>query len=1323
MQRKISFNSIKSEGGLLPPDLLSKIVAGDRSIPGLSAENYHLEKDERVNEAISRSFVALLSRWRAFKSEMQNLPKSDLGTGFTREKWLLPLFQELGYGRLINQKADEIDGKTYPISHLWNHTPIHLVGFRIDIDKKASGVAGASRLSPHGLLQEYLNRCPDKLWGIVSNGFKLRILRDSVSLTRQSYLEFDLESIFEGEAFSDFSVLWLVAHQSRVESEKPEECQLEKWTQLAKEQGTRALDTLRQGVESAIKDFGEGFLTHPKNIELRAALSSGKLSAIDYYRELLRLIYRLIFLFAAEDRDLLHTTATPIKTKELYQKYYSTRRLRNLSSKLYGSRHTDLYIGLKLIFDKLGGEGSPELGLTPLGSFLWSKEATTNIANCCIENSYLLSAIRSLSTIEENRTRRSVDYRNLGAEELGSIYEALLELHPVINSGKNSFELSTAQGNERKTTGSYYTPTSLINCLLDSALNPVIDEAQKKDPTEKGILHLKICDPACGSGHFLIAAAHRLAKRLASIRSGDDEPSPGDVTHALRDVIGHCIYGVDINPMAVELCKVGLWLEALEPGKPLSFLDHRILCGNSLLGTTPALLAKGIPNEAFEAIEGDDKKVCSALKKRNKEERETSSRKQVTMFDSFEAWDKLGNIAAWVNTLDNIDDSSIEGIRKKQRIYEEQVRDKNYLFSRFWADAFCAAFVWEKKDIRAEALTEEVFRRIEKNPNTVSPFIQKEVARLAAEHKFFHWHLAFPDVFRIPKKGEKAENEAQGWSGGFNCVLGNPPWERIKIQEKEWFAERSPEIANAPNAAARSRLIKLLEEGDSELYLAFLADSRRAEGESHFIRQSERYPLCGRGDVNTYTIFAETNRQIISKSGRVGCIVPSGIATDDTTKFFFQDLVEKDHLRSLFDFENRAAIFEGVHRSFKFSLLTLSGAPTRVDAGAEFIFFAQSVSELSDTNRRFTLAAEDIALVNPNTKTCPIFRTRRDADITKAIYKRVPVLIREGEKEENPWGIKFSTMFHMSSDSQLFRAREDLEKVGCNLKGSVYEKKGEERFLPLYEAKMVALWNHRAADVIRSESAQIRQAQPSYLEESELFNIDRVVVPLYWVSESEVLQRIPSGYTAQWLLGFGNVTSSTNERTLVPTAIPLVAVGHSFQLIFTAYSREFPFFLANLCSFACDYVVRQKLGGVNLSFFVLKQIPVLPPPTATELCPWDHSETILNWVTRKVIELVYNAVDMAGFASFFSETDSPRSWVEDNREKHMASLNACFFHLYRIARDELDYIMETFPIVKRKDEAKYGDYRTKLMILREYDKMAAAMSKSGSAKPADEARA
>ena len=311
----------------------------------------------------------------------------------------------------------------------------------------------------------------------------------------------------------------------------------------------------------------------------------------------------MLFLLVAESRKMLLDPEAGHVAKNRYYQHYSMTRLRRLAERRRGTAHSDLWQSIQVTINSLDSksEGIPALGLVPLGSSLWSPDTISDIHQAQIDNRHLLAATHHLCFTRDAQAKalRPVDYRNLGSEELGSVYESLLELHANINSDARTFKLDTAAGSERKVTGSYYTPTVLIDRLLDEALDPLLDRAETASDPEKALLDLRVLDPACGSGHFCIAAAHRIAGRLATTRAVDNEPTPGEIRTALRDVIGRCIYGIDINPMAVELCKVSLWLEANHNGQPLSFLDHHIVCGNSILGTTPELLADGVPDKCF----------------------------------------------------------------------------------------------------------------------------------------------------------------------------------------------------------------------------------------------------------------------------------------------------------------------------------------------------------------------------------------------------------------------------------------------------------------------------------------------------------------------------------------------------------------------------------------------------------------------------------------------------------------------------------------------------------------------------------------------------
>ncbi|MCB0901094.1 MAG: N-6 DNA methylase, partial [Actinobacteria bacterium] len=730
--------AVRVIGGIVPPSMLARVQGGEVAAESLTPASYRLAGNETLRDAAARAWAYLQGAWAAFRDiETPTIAQ-------TRERWLLPLVRELGYGNVpALPHGLSIDETHYPISHRYEEIPIHLLAPAIHLDRRNPGVAGAAR-APQAMLQEFLNRSDEHLWALLSNGTRLRMLRDSTALAGSAYLEFDLEGIFDGELYSEFLLMFLLAHSTRTEKRGedagPADCWLEAWRNDAVDTGTRALDKLRIGVERAITDLGDGFLHHPSNGWLVEALRTGQLSDRDYLRALLRLIYRLLFCFVAEDRGaLLDPHASP-EAKDRYATYFSTARLRRVSRIRAGGPHPDLWEAQRLVLAALGGQGLPQIGIPPLGGLFDPDPRATPVEHqpepdlllgADLSNHALLAAIRALAWVQVAGGRtQPVDYRNLGAEELGSVYESLLELIPRVDLTDMTFRLETVAGHDRKTTGSYYTPPALVSALLDTALDPLLDEAVKNadnpEHAEQRLLGLTVCDPASGSGGFLVAAARRIARRLAQVRSGEDEPTPEQVHHALRDVVGTCIYGVDINDLAAELAKVSLWLEALEPGKPLGFLDARIRVGNSLIGTTPVLLTEGVPDAAFKEISGDDKKYAAAVRKQNKIERSGQS----SLFASDGTLSTTTLAAARRQILQTTDD--ITTTRERAAQWEEFEESDAVRTSRLHADAWTAAFVWPLEPGATTPVTQEVLLSIAANPdNPALADMVAEVQRLA----------------------------------------------------------------------------------------------------------------------------------------------------------------------------------------------------------------------------------------------------------------------------------------------------------------------------------------------------------------------------------------------------------------------------------------------------------------------------------------------------------------------------------------------------------------------------------------------------------------
>ena len=1095
------FSALRIEGGILPPDYLETIAT--LKAPRQANSDYGLSKSLTLKEEIARYWTIandLHDRYANFRSR-RDLQATRIGV----KEWAVPFLRDIfGYNDLSSTKRIELDERVFRLTHYAHGgaVPLLLVTRDFDLDKADSRLGqDGRRYAPHGMMQEYLNAEDAALWGMVSNGSKLRILRDNVSLTRPAYIEADLDLIFADDLYPDFSALWLTIHASRFRpiDDKPSHCIVESWRAKAHETGERIRGDLRGGVTASLKQLGNGFLQHQKNDSLKKALQNGTLTPEHYFQQLLRLVYRLLFLFTAEERNLLHSPEATNEQREVFTKGYALSRLSGLASRRrHYDKNQDLWLGLQITFHALA-RGAPGLGLPALGG-LFRSDQCPDLDSAAISNTYLLEAVRTIAFFQSGQSLVRINYKDMGTEEFGSVYESLLELYPVIDVDVSPWTFSfigeskgrQTKGSKRKLTGSYYTPPSLVNELIKSTLEPVLSQAIADHPEDPraAILNLKVIDPACGSGHLLLAAARRLAAEVHRVESGTVTPDEITRQHTLREIVQHCIYGVDVNPLGVELCKTALWIETVEPGKPLTFLDSHILHGNSLVGILdPKIMTNGIPKDAYKPLAGDNKMVCQTLRKHN---RQTGL---LSLFDQ----DFALEVAVTNIDLDGMPEETLEDIERKAAAWGNLQRDECWTREALRANLFMGAFFAPKTSETLEIVPHT--QDIDRLANNISQRqgVEHFVRKLANKHAFLHWYLAFSDIMQ---------------DGGFDVILGNPPWERIKLQEKEFFASLSPEIATAPNKAARNQLIQQLNHDDAShaektLYARFQTAKRVAEATSQFARTGRRFPLTGVGDLNTYALFAEAFLHLANARGRAGLIVPTGIATDNTTKAFFDHIVSQKRLVSLFDFENRDRIFTDVHRSYKFCLLTLSGE-NRPIPKAEFAFFLRQTEQLKEKERRITLSTDDFSLFNPNTRTCPIFRTGRDMEIARKMYQRTGILWREPKgttPENNPWGVTFQSMFHMSNDSKLFKTQEDLENDGWELNGNIFSR-DEKRYLPLYEAKMFHQYDHRFATFEGRSKKDAKDGNTRLLTSEEKADLKMVTQPRYWVPEEEVVKRL-----------------------------------------------------------------------------------------------------------------------------------------------------------------------------------------------------------------------
>ena len=1166
-RRSHGFTALKIEGGILPSEFLQAIAALEA--PHQAGADYGLSKSLALKEELARYWRIssdLYARYseRCFR---RDLTARQVGV----DEWLVPLLRSLlSYEDLTAAISVTLGDQVFKLSHraCGEAVPLLLITRDFNLDKADPrfGCEGRQH-SPHGLMQEYLNADDASLWGIVSNGSKLRILRDNPSLTRPSYFEADLDLVFTEELYPDFAALWLAGHASRLKpiDDKPSSCIIETWRAKAHEIGERALENLRIGVTEALRQVGNGFLQHPYNDHLRAALEHGTLSPEHYFEQLLRLVYRVLFLFTAEERDLLHVPNATDEQRAVFADGYSLSRLRERAlRRRHYDHHQDIWQGLQITFRAFARGASP-LGLPALGG-LFRAEQCHDLDVAAIANERLLEAIRSLCFFRSDKALARVNYRDMGTEELGSVYESLLELQPVVDAALWTFGFigdgnsEKTRGSERKLTGSYYTPSTLVNQLIKSALEPVLAQviADRPEDPRAAILNLKVLDPACGSGHFLLAAARRMAAEIARIEAGSDISDEIARQHALREVVQHCIYGVDRNPLAVELCKTALWIETVEPGKPLTFLDSHIQLGDSLVGIlNPEAMTGGIPGEAYKPLTGDDKAICQDLRKRNSQ---VGDSVQVSLFDE----DSVFEVAVATADLDAMPEDTLFDIERKSAAWEKARQDETRAREELRANLFVAPYFAKKSRSTVETVTHtEDLNRL-RIGMPCRPGIEAATGVLAHRHRFLHWHIAFAEIMQC---------------GGFDVVLGNPPWERIKLQEQEFFATRSRKIVSAPNKSSRDQLIQKLARNDAlpaekALFEVFETAKRESEATSQYIRTAGRFPLTGVGDINTYAVFAETFLSLLSPRGRAGLIVPTGIATDNSTKAFFEEVITTQRLVSLYDFENREKVFPGIDSRIKFCLLTLSGT-ARPNSQAEFAFFLYQAEQLKEKERKFTLSAEDFALFNPNTRTCPIFRTRRDMDIARKMYRRAGVFWQEKNGREaasNPWGVTFQRMFDMSNDSGFFRTQTELTEDGWGgLRGNVFSR-GEERYLPLYEAKLFHQYDHRFATFDGVSADDVKKGNARAMTSEEKHDPQAVVLPRYWVHEDELAKRLdksempstpplqPPDYRHSRRIGsqlaLRAITRGTDERTGIFSMIPTFGLGNSGTTIIVGSSSS-----------------------------------------------------------------------------------------------------------------------------------------------------------------------
>jgi len=1313
-----SLRNIRVSGGLFTENIILRLRDNPEQFDIGKIESFIDidKKDERkkIQDEKLAIFEWCKDKWDEISPIFDEWSKEELVL-----KWLKPFFYQFGYVleefKLENEDKDELLHNDFMIDYqsLDNINPyFHFIKINEDFDSKKKN--NPQNISYHSICQQFINSISRIKWLFLCNGKVLRILTKYYHTYSKGYLEFDLENIFSNRDIIEFNTLFSFIHSSRFKHYKEsEEFPINLFQKESNREGVKIGDSLRNNVKEAIELLGNEFIHQNKFFYTK--MHNSEIDINEYFAELLRIIYRMIFIFYAEQREMLPGAGS------LYFEELSLSSLRSLAEKpIKGDKNYDLWNRLFLSFD-LMRKGNDFLEVPCYNGSLFKDENLSIILEnkLKISNDMFLQFIRLLTTSNIDKVKQRINFLEISEEEIGAIYESLLDYKPIIDNNLNFYLI---EGTERKSTGSYYTPKELIDILIRTTLQPLVEErikfaGDKKENKEKVILDLRICDPACGGGTFLLAALDFLGKILAEIRSESNNPSETELREARREILQQCIYAVDMNPLAVELVKISLWLRACVKNKPLNFLDNHIKCGNSLIGFGKQLEISKIPIEAYTAIKGNKQTGISGenLNLQNMARKwiqKESDSKTPSLFPFIYDEKTIISISERFRKISQIKEENSEDIMRKEQAYIEAINQDDFLSLKKIANTWLASFYWSLKGNTLDIFpTFGLINQIRINIRDQKlDELFKKVDIIEKNNLFFNWHIEFPDVFTKEKNG-------------FDCILTNPPWETLDFKEREFFLGTNQEIFDAPTQAIRRELILNLIKKNPEHHKQYVDAWFSMKKMAHFVCTSGLYELSAQGTLNTYALFTERCWKLISPKGYVGIIVPTGIITNYYMQDLFHSFVENNSIISLFDFENRKGIFD-IHRMFRFCLLSLGGKNISQEAIPMMFYTHDPVeileplsyilsnkeklldyyNELEDSSKLIVLQKDDFHLLNPNTATCPTLRYKQDLKILKKIYTKFPIIIEKDfitkEIISNIWEIEFKQgLFNMSSDSSKFKIKEDLEKLlGKYLDFDNYDgfiKINNSIFLPLYEGKMIWFYDFRYNSVIET-SGQQGTGNATSIEQYQDFNFS--VIPRYWVDKEIIEEAIPLEYKKEWFISFRNITNATNERTFVVSIIPKTAVGHSLPLILTKKSeQEVSLLLANLSSLPFDFIVRQKIGSsTNMTFFFVEQFPIIP----FEL----YSPKISEFIIPKVISLLYTSNEIAAFAKKLG-FDKPFKWEEEKRRILKAELDALYFILYGFSIDEIEYVLDTFLVLKKYDMENFGEYLSKRLILEAFNEL------------------
>lgn len=1287
----IGLTAVSIEGGLISPDQVAVIAA--TAPDQKAAAEYGCPKGTNLRDEITRYFRIGQAHWQAYARLAA--PTEIQTTAFVKSL----LEEAFGFEGLRGPNFHQQDGHTYRITleAKGGRVPVVVAAPLPEVDAftKALPQLGDDhggtipRRSPSVLLQDWLNANGEFLWGLVFAGDRLRLMRDNASFTRPTYIEVDLGAIFRDEMFADFTATWLLIHGSRFggEGAAAADCALERWREAGLRAGTAARERLGESVEEALLSFGQGFLD--ANPDLRTKLDENRLSAQGWFEQLLRVVYRLIFLAVSEDRDLLHGPDAPVTSRDLYASAYGFGHMRERSARRSAhDHHHDAWEGAKIVFRGLE-RGERLLGLPPLGS-LFARGQTPDLDEAKLPNRAFLRAVFHLSWLIEDGRRVRINWRDMATEELGSVYEGLLELVPTREDNGRRFCFAggnEARGNARKISGSYYTPDSLVQTLLDNTLDPVLARAEAEGGAD-AILKLSVIDPACGSGHFLLGAARRMATRVALLR---DSEAP-DYPAAMRDVARHCIHGVDRNPMAVELAKVAMWIEAVEPGKPLTFLDSHIRCGDSLVGVFDlSVLGEGIPDDAYKPLNGDDREVVNHYKTKNR--REQTERDRI---ESGFGFNRQKDLARDLAALADMPEDTVDQIADKRSRFEALMSRGAAAWTveracDLWTSTFFASKIQGGQYAGPDGLPRRGAETVATS-GTVwellrghEPFgpLSGAVAGLAAHYRFFHWPIAFADVMA---------------RGGFDVVIGNPPWEKMSPDHKEFFSAYDPQVRFMSPSDQKVAFERFLEDGSiAARWEEYCRDLYAAV---HFMKSSGRYRLfapgnLGKGDFNVYRMFVES-ALALTRPGQVAAqFVPEGLYNGANATAIRGELFDHRRLDKLAGFENTKGIwFPSIDTRSKFCLYVAWRDGRTVQFGAAFR--VNSIEKLSNFSegRTLSIPSDLVTQFSPDARTVMEFSAQEDIDICNKMYARYPTL---GEKIEGSIYRSYMREMDMTNDREAFSE--------------------DDKDIPLFEGRMIDLYDYRA------KAYSSGRGRGALWNDLPFGAAPKAICP-QWYVQANALSDSRRARVERFRVAYGWVASPTNERSLITAFIPKgVVCGNSVPTVVfdDADARYDLLFIGCANSLCMDFIVRKRVS-LNLAHSIVDTLPF----------PRDFGATRgAQEILARVYSLCAVGQEMEEFRRGALEAGliSESLQVEEDatrRAEIAAEIDVLVAReVYGLNKQEMLYILdpanimgeecdvETFKALRNREMREFNEYRTQRLVLEAWDRLAGTQIDTG----------